>query len=197
MASMAPSVVRLADGVVGLRLNARERTILRALLDDLRSIVGEETVPPGLSDADDDDEQAPYGPAGGSAPGPDPVRARLYPDARRDDPEWSARFRDLVRGGLDDARRANIAVVEATLDARTIDDRQAEAWLHVLNDLRLVMGTRLGVTDDDQAEPFDAEDPDAAARLVYAYAGWVEEQFVDVLASALPDVPDAPDADHP
>src|SRR4051794_12387453 len=157
MAAMTPSVVRLPDGTIGLRLGRRERSIMRALVDDLRQIVGEETTPPGLSDADDEpdgDSTMPSTPAD-----VDPVLVRLYPDARPDDPEWSERFRDLVRGGLDDDRRANIAIVEATVDARSIDDRQAEAWLHVLNDLRLVMGTRLAVTDEDDAGGFDPEDP--------------------------------------
>ena len=127
----------------------------------------------------------------------DPVIARLYPDVRPDDPAWSAGFRDLVRGDLDDARREHIAAVEASLDARTIDDADAEAWLHVLNDLRLVLGTRLGVVDDGDDASFDPEDPDAAAKVVYAYTGFLEAQFIDVLADALPDVADegAPAAD--
>ncbi len=147
------------------------------------------------------DLEAGAGPAGRpaieEAPGPadepdpvtvDPVLRRLYPDARPDDARASRRFRDLVRGDLDDDRRAEIAVVEATLDARSIDDAQAGAWLRVVNAVRLVLGTRLGVTEEADAVPFDADDPDAGARLVFEWAGWLEEQLVDVLAAALPDV---------
>jgi hypothetical protein len=67
----------------------------------------------------------------------------------------------------------------------------------VLNDLRLVLGTRLGVVDDGEDASLDPEDPDAAAKVVYAYTGFLESQFVDVLAEALPDLPDehAPAAD--
>ena len=67
----------------------------------------------------------------------------------------------------------------------------------MLNDLRLVLGTRLGVVDDGDDESFDPEDADAAAKVVYAYTGFLEAQFIDVLAEALPDVPDesAPAAD--
>jgi hypothetical protein len=191
VASMPDSVVRLPDGTIGLRLVARERTVLRALLGDLRDIVGEPPDPPGLLPIDEEadpphtEDEVPVADL-------DPVRTRLYPDARPDDPAWSARFRDMIRGDLDEARREHLDVVEATLDARSIDDGQAEAWLHVLNDLRLVMGTRLDITEEREAEPFDPEDPDAAARIVYAYAGWLEGQFVDVLAAALPDRPDDP-----
>jgi hypothetical protein len=128
-------------------------------------------------------------PGADGGPAVDAVRRRLNPDSRPDDPAASERFRDMVRGDLDDARRRNLSVVEATLDARTIDDAQADAWLHVLNDLRLVLGTRLGVTQDDEHDDLDPEAPDGPAKVVYAYAGWLEWQFVDVLAAALPPVP--------
>jgi Domain of unknown function (DUF2017) len=204
---MRDSVVRLPDGTIGLRLVERERSILRALLGDLREIVGEEAAPPGLIELDDEGEDVDADEGGAAADDAgadpddaepvdvltDPVLIRLYPDARPDDPAWSARFRDMIRSDLDDARRENLAVVEDTLDARSIDDDQAEAWLHVLNDLRLVMGTRLDITEEREAEPFDPEDPDAAAMIVYAYTGWLEGQFVDVLAAVLPDVPEPAD----
>jgi hypothetical protein len=193
VATVRPSVVRLPDGAILLRMTPNERAILRALVDDLRSIVGDETPTPGLWEADDpravgerdttDDERGP-----GDDAAADPVLARLYPDVRPGDPAWSAGFRDLVRGDLDDGRRRHIAAVEASLDARTIDDIDAEAWLHVLNDLRLVLGTRLGLVDDGDDASFDPEDPDAAAKVVYAYTGYLESQFVDVLAEVLPDV---------
>jgi len=188
---MRRSVVRLPDGAILLRMTRNERAIVRALVGDLRTIIGDETPAPGVSQvadqADDSpDTQAADGPAAAGATAPaDAVLERLYPDVRPDDPGWSATFRDLVRGDLDDGRRRNMAVVEASIDAPTVDDPQAEAWLHVLNDVRLVLGTRLGVTEDDA--PFDPEDPGAAAKVVYAYAGLLEEQFVEVLADALPD----------
>ena len=207
MATERLSVVRLPDGAILLRMTPNERAILRALVGDLRAIVGDETPTPGLREADDPPPAA--GPdAGGASDGDttdatsdwadaDPVIARLYPDVRPDDPAWSAGFRDLVRGDLDDARREHIATVEASLDARTIDDTDAEAWLYVLNDLRLVLGTRLGVVEDGDDGSFDPDDPDAAAKVVYAYTGFLEAQFIDVLAEALPDMPDegAPAAD--
>jgi hypothetical protein len=204
---MPRSVVRLPDGAILLRLGDNERAIVRSLVGDLRAIVGE-TPTPGLWEADAEEEvddaagAEPAGeePAGRATQAPaeppreaDPVIARLYPDVRPDDPTWSAGFRDLVRGDLDDARREQLAVVEASIDSRTVDDEEAEAWLHVLNDVRLVLGTRLGVTEEDDESALDVEDPAAAARIVYAYAGYLEGQFVDVLAATLPDTDDGVD----
>ena len=121
------------------------------------------------------------------------IRARLYPSAAPEDPRADASYRRLVHEDLEAGRRARIAVVEATLDARSLDDVQAGAWLQTLNDLRLVLGTRLGVSEDAESESVDPEDPQAAARILYAYTGWLEGQFVDVLAAALPDVADPND----
>lgn len=122
------------------------------------------------------------------------IRARLYPSAAPEDPHADASYRRLVHEDLEAGRRARISVVEATLDARSLDDEQAAAWLQTLNDLRLVLGTRLGVSEDSESEAVDPEDPEASARILYAYTGWLEGQFVDVLAAALPDLPEPHDA---
>jgi hypothetical protein len=167
-------VVRTADGRISLRLGAQERMILSGLVGELRATVA-----------------APGAPArdGAAAPeAPDPVLARLYPPAFPDDPEAEAAFQDLVHADLEDDRRDRVAVVDETLGARSLDEAQAAAWMGVLNDLRLVIGTRLGVTDETETGPIDEDDPDAERRIVYAYVGWLLEQFVDALAAALPDV---------
>jgi hypothetical protein len=163
--------------------------ILSGLVGELRAIVAAPgTAAPGTAAPG---TAAPGMPArdGAAAPeAPDPVRARLYPPAFPDDPEAEAAFRDLVRADLEDGRRDRVAVVDETLGATSLDEAQAAAWTGVLNDLRLVLGTRLGVTDETEAHPIDEDDPDAERRIVYAYVGWLLEQFVDALAAGLPDV---------
>jgi hypothetical protein len=169
-----PRVARTGDGRISLRLGAQERTILSVLVGELRAAVAA----PGAAARD--------GAAATAAP--DPVLARLYPPAFPDDPHAEAAFQDLVRADLEDDRRDRVAVVDETLGATSLDEAQAAAWMGVLNDLRLVLGTRLGVTDETEAHPIDEDDPDAERRLVYAYVGWLLGQFVDVLAAGLPDV---------
>lgn len=182
MVEPRPRVVRSGDGRISLRLGAQERAILGALVGELREAVSR----PG--------EEGRREPGAGAAPhpapdpAPDPAIERLYPPAFPDDPEAEAAFRDLVRGDLEDGRRDRVAVVEATLDAASLDEAQALAWMGVLNDLRLVLGTRLGVTDETEAQPIDEDDPDADRRIVFAYLGWLIGQFVDALAEALPEV---------
>jgi hypothetical protein len=58
-----------------------------------------------------------------------------------------------------------------------LDRDQVDAWLGTLNDLRLVLGTRLEVTEDTELEaPHD--DPHAQALLVYGWLGWLQESLL-------------------
>ena len=157
-----------------LRLGAQERAILGGLVGELRATLAEPGAPARDGEA--------------AVAAPDPVLARLYPPAFPDDPEAEAAFQDLVHADLEADRRDRVAVAAETLGAKSLDEAQAAAWMGVLNDLRLVIGTRLGVTDETEASPIDEDDPDAERRIVYAYLGWLLEQFVDALAAGLPDV---------
>jgi hypothetical protein len=169
-------VVRTGDGRILLRLGAQERMILSGLVGELRETVAA----PGTPARD--------GAGLAAKAAPDPVLARLYPPAFPDDPEAEAAFQDLTRADLEDNRRDRLVVVDESLASTSLDEAQAAAWMGVLNDLRLVLGTRLGVTDETEAHPIDEDDPDAERRIVYAYVGWLLEQFVDALAAGLPEI---------
>lgn len=162
-----PPVVRVGRERFDLQLEPHERRILGSLVAELR---GELDDPAGMA--------------------PGGALARLYPAAFPDDPAASAEFADLVHADLADTRRERVAVVEATLDAPSLDEPQAMAWLGVLNDARLVLGTSLGLEDDAPDELPDEDDPDAMRYAVFAYLGWLVGGFTDALADGLPQVPD-------
>ena len=82
---------------------------------------------------------------------------------------------------------------EATLDAGDVDEEALSAWLGVVNDLRLVLGTRLDVTEENSERGFPPEDPRAPAFDVYRYLTWLQWQLVEALAEALPRQNTAPD----
>ncbi len=110
------------------------------------------------------------------------VGRRLYPDALPDDDAANAQFRELTHEGLRTGRRERIAACRAelqTLPVRLGDDDVARRWLQVLNDLRLVLGTRLGVTDDGVPEPDDVDDEAGLAPYaVYDYLTGVQDLVV-------------------
>ena len=63
-----------------------------------------------------------------------------------------------------------------------LSGEEAEAWLRALNDLRLVLGTRLDVQEGSLLDGIDSDDPDAAGLAVYAYLSWLQEQLVEALS---------------
>ena len=67
----------------------------------------------------------------------------------------------------------------------------AQLWLshERQNDLRLVLGTRLDVSEDD--DPWvDPDDPDAGALIAYGYLGELLEASVRALTGSLPEDPE-------
>ena len=72
-------------------------------------------------------------------------------------------------------------LVESATES-SIDDEQLAAWMQVLNGLRLLLGTRLDVSEEDQ---FDPEAPDAPSRALIAWLGFLLEEAVESAAAGL------------
>ncbi len=124
------------------------------------------------------------------APLDDPGARRLFPPAYLDpheeeaEQEWEAMVHpDLLRQRLDALEMVTSSLARATHNkewrevALTPDDVQA--WLGVLNDTRLVLGTRLGVTEEEQV--IDAEHPDARAFAIYYWVTQLQGDLIEVL----------------
>jgi hypothetical protein len=118
----------------------------------------------------------------------DPVLARLLPDGYRDDPEAAGEFRKYTEAALRSAKhQAAQEMLDTLPDAGgriQLTQKQAQAWLKALNDVRLALGVRLDVTEefDEQWARLDAADPQWAAFEVYAWLGAVQESLVQALA---------------
>jgi Domain of unknown function (DUF2017) len=141
-------------GGIRLRLPDDERELIGLLCDELRGRVEDERDHPDLR--------------------------RLFPPAHADDPEAEDAYRRLVRSQLDSGRERAIATVQSTVRNDVLSTEDAESWLTVLNDLRLVLGTRLNVTEEMSFE-LDRNDPAAADLAVYGYLSWLQEQLVEAL----------------
>jgi hypothetical protein len=110
------------------------------------------------------------------------VLKRLYPSAFIDDEEASVEFDAIVHDDLLEQRLAAIDTMERTLQARHLTEDELVAWLAALNDLRLMLGVRLAVTEE--ATPGDfAGDPEAEnAFELYRYLSYLEEHVVAALS---------------
>ena len=113
----------------------------------------------------------------------DPVVRRLFPSAFLDDEAAATEFDSVVRDDLMAGRLAAIETMERTLQAARLTEEEVEAWLAAMNDLRLVLGVRLAVTEESTPEDFDHEESGAAYAL-YAYLSYLEEDVVQALSSA-------------
>jgi hypothetical protein len=118
----------------------------------------------------------------------DPALERLVPIAYRDDPDAAAEFRRYTRSGLIDTKTAKAGAVAAALlggsgdDGGTIDlaEDEAERWLPVLTDLRLIVAERLGITEDDSPVPDDS------LGEVYHWLGQLQAYLIDAVEALEP-----------
>lgn len=158
---MAPRqpVVPNGDGTYSLNLREEERALIAAIVPDLRSLL-----------ADDPNDE---------------MLTRLFPTARPDDAEAEAEFRGMVRDELVSKRLARLDIVAELAEATALDQEQLAAWMGAVNDIRLVLGTRLEVTEDDEFEETDEADAESVARSAYWYLGWLLEHLVEASASEL------------
>jgi hypothetical protein len=140
-----------------VRLGDEERRALRSLCGELRGLITSE----------------------------DGAAARLFPPAYRDDEAANADYQSMVRGELVEGRLAALAIVESSLEAERLDEEQLAAWCGALNDLRLVLGERLGVTEDLYLVGFDEGDPRAPGLALYGWLTWLQGHVVEALASRL------------
>lgn len=164
-------IVRARRGGVEVRLPPEERALLVSLPRELEHLL--ESVSDGAAD-------------------PDPVLRRLFPVAYARDEEAERAYAGLVRAELLEHRREGLAVLAQTADATHLSDEEADAWLGAINDLRLVLGTSLSVTE--QPREVAEGDPEFAPWTYYAYLSYLEGELVEAMTASLP--PPVPGADE-
>jgi hypothetical protein len=148
--------VSARHGKVRLRLEPAEVTLLESLFAELATMLSDE------------------------AESGDPVVERLFPAAYADDTQAEADFRSLTHQSLRSERMDRISLCAGELarsrDVDLSDPETGDRWIKALNDLRLALGTRLGVTEDDYAVV-----PDDEPRLIYHWLTAVQDSVVTAL----------------
>ena len=154
---MTHGVQPLPDGSYALELEPHQTELLRSLAAELEALVEKE----------------------------DAVVARLFPSAYRDDPEAEREYHRLVRDTLVSGRLEALHVLRTSAGAGLLSHSDAEACCAALNDLRLVLGERLGVTEELYERGIEPDHPDAFQLSVYGWLTWLQASLVDALASRL------------
>ena len=156
-------VKRTRRGDFTVKIPAAERRILQALPDQLRELLvhGDAT---------------------------DPAMRRLFPPATLDDREINAEFERLMRDELLGERLNSLDTMERTLEAERLTEDELVAWLAAINDLRLVLGVRLAVTEETTAADFaelSDDDPKVQMYVAYSYLTFLEDHVIEALATGL------------
>jgi len=191
----------LPGGGAAVALDDVEISIIRSLAVQLLELVG-----PGPGEDAPDDPLAELFAEGPSEPPQDPVLKRLFPDAYSD-PEgtpgpkeaeeqqaYSAEFRRFTENDLRAAKRESALAVIRSLDALTpagdggailkLSAEESRQWLGALNDLRLAIGSRLEITDEDDTDllyRLPDEDPRKPMVMAYLWLGGLQETLVTTL----------------
>ncbi|MFD9499037.1 DUF2017 domain-containing protein [Streptomyces sp. NPDC060035] len=182
-------------GGASVALDEVEIAILRSLAVQLLELVG-----PGDEPADGEDPLASLFAEGPSEPPTDPALARLFPEAYGDEDkelrEASAEFRRFTENDLRTRKREDALLVVRTLDALTptgdggavltLTADECRSWLGSLNDLRLTIGTRLEVSDEDQGQDgslyrLPDSDPRKPMVMAYLWLGALQETLIETL----------------
>ncbi len=204
---------RGADGSFVARVDGRERAVLAEVVEGVVDLLGVRSAAQGpvrgpiaddaLTGGDGDE-------AGRSLEWPelaapeDPALRRLLPDGAVD-AELAAELRRLTEQDLRLTKTHQVGLLHAALLAPTPDlvvaGPDARAVAAAFTDVRLVLGERLGLRDDGDAErvyrlAVDVEsavedDADATARFlaaVYVVLSELQESLVERLVEILPPV---------
>ncbi|MER7521005.1 DUF2017 domain-containing protein [Streptomyces sp. NPDC126499] len=192
---MAGHFEALPGGGAAVALDEVEISILRSLAVQLMELIG-----PGDEPVEGEDPLAALFAEGPSEPPSDPALRRLFPDAYGDDTDElrqaAADFRRFTENDLRARKREDALTVVRTLDAVAsaaagegggvlkLTADESRCWLGALNDLRLTIGTRLDVKDDDESERLyrlPDSDPRKPMVMAYLWLGGLQESLVGTL----------------
>lgn len=187
---MAIGFHRNASGRITARLDVVERGLLTNFMDQLIEFIE--------PDHDLDPDADPLARLVGLHPDPadepdDPALKRLFPNAYLDDDEAAADFRRFTERSLREAKIAHATTVKESLEGAgeklVLNDGQANAWMLALNDLRIALGTRLALTENDERfddpDSLDDEDPQTTAFHIYDWLTYLQETLVRSLSRTL------------
>ena len=156
-----PPVERTGSGF-RLNIDVEERELIRRLMGELRSL---------LLGPNDDDRMR-----------------RLFPTAyhQASDREMDDEYQRLMREDLVASRLAGLNQVDECLrsagkDSARFSEVQLLAFVQALNGLRLVLGTLLDVSEDQEFDDIAGDHPLAGEHHLYSYLSWILDWCIRAL----------------
>ncbi len=150
--------VEAVQGGWRINLDDEERRLLMRLMAELRAL---------LTGPDDNE-----------------LIRRLFPVAYPEDEEKEAEYQRLMREELVTSRLSAIDAVNYAIEpanAKTLlDEGSTIAFMQSINATRLVLGSMLGITDDESAD--EADGTDTPEHHLYDFLSWLLEWTVRSLS---------------
>ena len=163
-------------GKLTLELDAAELEVLSQLFDQMADLLEDPE-----SELDSDPLAKLLNMSGSTQISEDPALARLFPDGYSDDEHASADFRRFTEQDLKTQKVVALKTARESLKdwqgKSSITQQQALDWLKALNDLRLVLGTRLEITDERDRD-YDSDEP---GFHLYNYLTYLQGTLIDTL----------------
>ncbi|MBO1756197.1 DUF2017 domain-containing protein [Allobranchiibius sp. CTAmp26] len=193
---MAEAFRRKGARYVG-KFDQEEREVVVHLLSQVRELVTLDEAPATgdpIRDLLDGLGREPASPQ--EIAGRDPALRRLLPQASRDDDALAQDFRALAEHDIRRAKAANLAIAIHALSFEggsrvELDQRQAQALMIAVGDVRLMLGERLELRTDEDAERLqevfdEGTEHDGERRLLAAYyefLTWMQESLALTLTA--------------
>ncbi|MGJ7907289.1 DUF2017 domain-containing protein [Actinopolyspora sp. H202] len=180
------------NGRLVTELEPNEAAVIRGLVGEIRDMLT------ARADQAPQDELAELTGmrAGPSTPPEESVLARLLPDFIRperdsfepeaESSDTAGALRSLHEPELIEHKSGVAATVLDTCPERgggvSLTEDQADSWLSALNDVRLALGTALGVSEEVPEDPPE-DQLQREHYYVYQWLTWVQESLIQALAS--------------
>jgi hypothetical protein len=112
----------------------------------------------------------------------DPDLKRLFPTGYHEDGDADAFWQITMHDQLLERHLDALTVFEGALAETSMSSDEAESVLRAMNQIRLVLGTKLDVSEEDDLRELDPDDPDTPARAIYGYLGWLQEWMIEAIS---------------
>ena len=149
--------IRASGDGFDLNLPQEERQLLAQLLPQLREV---------MEDPDD------------------PRARRLFPTAYPHDVERDAEYHRFMREEIVASRLAALEAFAGTASGDHVDEATLLGWMQCINGVRLVLGTLLDLSEDDDFDSLDRNDPRFGEYALYGYLSGLLEEIVQALSPA-------------
>jgi hypothetical protein len=141
-----------------LRLSAKERDAVATFAGQLRQLLTSED------------------------PSSDGAVARLFPAPYEDDVLANLEYEQAHGNELLLAKLEALDTVERTLSRDELTEDELLAWLGSLNTIRLVVGTRLDVTESSTFRDFADDEVSSGLFEMYGYLTWLEGWMIEAVS---------------